>query len=115
MENGVMDVTILEAENRLGGRIHTVRFGESVVDLGAQWVHGAQDNVVYEMASPLGLLEENATATSPVANMQFVQGDGQAPDHNLLMQLLNVSLAMTEDHRAVATYNGSLGQFFVDK
>lgn len=32
------DVTILEAENRIGGRIHSVPFGGTVVDLGAQWV-----------------------------------------------------------------------------
>lgn len=35
IENGYKNVKILEAENRLGGRIHTVPFGENVVDMGA--------------------------------------------------------------------------------
>lgn len=35
--NGFHNITVLEAENRIGGRINTVRFGENVLDLGAQW------------------------------------------------------------------------------
>lgn len=31
--------------------------GEYLIDLGAQWVHGQINNVAYELAAPLGLLE----------------------------------------------------------
>lgn len=34
---GFENVLILEAENRIGGRIHTIQFGENVLDMGAQW------------------------------------------------------------------------------
>lgn len=37
VSNGFRNVTILEAENRVGGRIHTIPFGANVVDMGAQW------------------------------------------------------------------------------
>lgn len=30
-------VTVLEAESRYGGRVHTIRFGSGVLDMGAQW------------------------------------------------------------------------------
>ena len=33
-------VTVLEARERSGGRIHSVEQGENVVDLGASWIHG---------------------------------------------------------------------------
>jgi monoamine oxidase len=33
-------VTILEAKHRLGGRIHTIRSGNTPVELGAEFVHG---------------------------------------------------------------------------
>ncbi|CAH2049553.1 unnamed protein product, partial [Iphiclides podalirius] len=46
----------LEAEDRIGGRIRTVQFGESCLDIGAAWCHGEKDNVVFELANPLGLL-----------------------------------------------------------
>lgn len=37
VENGFLNVTVLEAENRIGGRINTIPFGENVLDMGAQW------------------------------------------------------------------------------
>lgn len=38
LSNGFKNVTVLEAENRIGGRVHSVLFGNTIVDLGAQWV-----------------------------------------------------------------------------
>ncbi|KPJ20122.1 Spermine oxidase [Papilio machaon] len=46
----------LEADDRIGGRIRTVQFGECALDLGAAWCHGEKDNVVFELVNPLGLL-----------------------------------------------------------
>lgn len=34
---GFKNVLVLEAENRMGGRICTIPFGENVLDMGAQW------------------------------------------------------------------------------
>lgn len=34
---GFKNVRLLEAENRIGGRIHTIPFGANVLDNGAQW------------------------------------------------------------------------------
>lgn len=37
ISNGFKNIEILESENRLGGRINTIKFGENVLDMGAQW------------------------------------------------------------------------------
>lgn len=37
LSNGFTNVIILEAEDRIGGRINTIDFGANVLDLGAQW------------------------------------------------------------------------------
>lgn len=37
LSNGFNNVVILEAENRIGGRVYTIPFGSNVVDMGAQW------------------------------------------------------------------------------
>lgn len=37
LSNGFQNVLLLEAENRIGGRIHTIPFGAGVLDIGAQW------------------------------------------------------------------------------
>ena len=43
-------VTILEARDRIGGRIHqSSRFGP-LIDLGASWIHGTQNNPIVHLA-----------------------------------------------------------------
>lgn len=37
IENGFKNVVILEAGNRIGGRVWTIQFASNVVDMGAQW------------------------------------------------------------------------------
>lgn len=37
LANGFENVTVLEAEARIGGRVNTVKYGDGFVDLGAQW------------------------------------------------------------------------------
>ena len=48
---GFSQVVILEAQDRVGGRIWTDRFGGGIpVELGATWIHGIRDNPVYDIA-----------------------------------------------------------------
>jgi len=48
-------VTVLEARNRIGGRIHTSRLWQDLpVDLGASWIHGVERNPVTELAAEAG-------------------------------------------------------------
>lgn len=35
--NGFRNIVILEGQSRIGGRIHTIPFNDSVLDVGAQW------------------------------------------------------------------------------
>ncbi|KAB0797120.1 hypothetical protein PPYR_08114 [Photinus pyralis] len=60
--NGFTNVTILEADGRVGGRIYSLRFGKSLIDLGAQWCHGEKNNVVYEMVRDLQVLKVDDTS-----------------------------------------------------
>jgi monoamine oxidase len=48
-------VTVLEARDRIGGRIHTSRLWQDVpIDLGASWIHGAKHNPLTELAAAAG-------------------------------------------------------------
>ena len=40
LQNNGHQVTVLEGRDRLGGRIHTKKFGNTSIDLGAAWIHG---------------------------------------------------------------------------
>ncbi|KAJ5163656.1 uncharacterized protein N7500_005486 [Penicillium coprophilum] len=49
IQNGAR-VTILEARDRIGGRIHQSTVGDHVVDLGPNWIHGAGENPIMTIA-----------------------------------------------------------------
>lgn len=42
-KNGVTNIIILEATSKPGGRIQTQVFGKGIIELGAQWIHGEQN------------------------------------------------------------------------
>ncbi|KAK7375599.1 hypothetical protein VNO78_35506 [Psophocarpus tetragonolobus] len=57
-ENGIEDMVILEASDRVGGRIRKETFGGVSVELGAGWIAGVggpKPNPVWELASQFGL------------------------------------------------------------
>lgn len=59
-ELGFADVAILEARDRIGGRLWTNAIGGNIpVDLGASWIHGVDGNPITAIA------RENGIATHP--------------------------------------------------
>ncbi|XP_030386506.1 spermine oxidase-like [Scaptodrosophila lebanonensis] len=113
LEYGFQNVLVVEAEQRIGGRIHTIPFGDNVIDLGAQWCHGEQDNIVYELASKHDLLE----TTGPVyENYQCVRSNREVvPEHvaNRLKAIVNDSLVTRQ--LELRNCSGSLGSYLSNK
>ena len=62
-------VTILEARERIGGRVWTDRRFETPIDLGASWLHGGSGNPLKAVAATLGL----RTRVSDYGNMAAYQ------------------------------------------
>lgn len=54
-DNG-LDVTVVEARDRIGGRIHSVVLGDVVVELGANWLQQGNRNSIAHEAERLGLV-----------------------------------------------------------
>lgn len=48
-------VLVLEARDRIGGRVHTEREDGRVTDLGASWIHGIDDSEVYAETEAAGM------------------------------------------------------------
>ena len=42
------DIVVLEAENRIGGRVHTIPFNGHWIELGAAWIHGREENLLWK-------------------------------------------------------------------
>ena len=76
-----MTVTVLEARDRIGGRIWTDRSLGLPLDLGASWIHGIRRNPVAALADQAGLTRDR------IGNGYIIRGadgrairDGDAPD-----------------------------------
>ena len=111
IENGFTSVVILEAENRLGGRIKTIPFGENFIELGAQWCHGQTNNAVYELAKDKNVFESDAAMFE---RMRFYQSDGNIVPEDVKTRMSNLNdkvMALVGDGEV----KGSLGEFYVQK
>lgn len=137
-EKGMTDFAVLEAENRIGGRLHTTNLGtlivkkriifksnyencytllffflgNKVLELGAEWVHGEKDNIVYELASPFNLVS-NEMDLSFFSKTSFYTSSGTQIDKKLsetLNNIYNSIVYFNSDN--LKGYQGSIGEYF---
>ncbi|MCB1274254.1 MAG: FAD-dependent oxidoreductase [Leucobacter sp.] len=48
-------VVVIEARERIGGRLHTEREGGRVTDIGGSWIHGIEGSAVHAAAAAFGM------------------------------------------------------------
>ncbi|XP_063615667.1 uncharacterized protein LOC134788776, partial [Penaeus indicus] len=113
LENNVKNLLILEAKERLGGRVFTVREGDIVVEAGAEWIHGDERNPLYRLAQEL-----NALAPPPPEEWDFrtvsQEGKQMAPDPYPVVQ--GLLSEVSDNASSLAPYRGlGLGAFFADR
>lgn len=113
IEKGYKNLTILEAENRLGGRIHTIPFGASVVDLGAQWCHGEKNNACYELGAKFNVFDSN---TAKYKNFLLTKSNGEHVPVEKGEKLMGLMWSILDSHKnELSCYRGSLGSFLLEK
>ncbi|XP_065360197.1 spermine oxidase [Calliphora vicina] len=115
LQAGCQNVIILESENRIGGRIHTIPFGDNVVDLGAQWCHGEKNNVIYETVQKLKLDVLESTG-SIYDDYKCIRSNKEIMDDNLAEQLKSIAFnSIPERQDDLVAYEGSLGSYLTEK
>ncbi|XP_076458069.1 spermine oxidase-like [Babylonia areolata] len=94
LEAGFSNVTLLEASNRVGGRVRSVEVSEGVVvELGATCIHGASaDNPIFSLATQWGL----ASSLVPLNRFsgQYYQENGEIIDKTIVEQVCKLYLDM---------------------
>ncbi|XP_068627256.1 spermine oxidase-like [Battus philenor] len=78
----------LEAQDRIGGRVNTVQFGDGVVELGAEWIHGERPSRVYDTA-----IKNNISIISQDLTMEAFNSDGSRADSQLVNDLINFCIS----------------------
>ena len=49
LQQAGQNVLVLEAKERIGGRIHSVQYQQNILDLGASWIHGIEKNPIWNI------------------------------------------------------------------
>ncbi|CAH4033116.1 unnamed protein product [Pieris brassicae] len=83
-------VLALEAMDRIGGRVRTVPFGDGVVEVGAEWIHGIGNSSIYRTA-----MQHNIKIIPQDPIFKMYRSDGtEADDDVLLNDLVNFCFVM---------------------
>ncbi|XP_061381825.1 spermine oxidase-like isoform X6 [Danaus plexippus] len=100
-------VLALEAQDRIGGRVQTVPFGDGVVELGAEWIHGTEPSVVYDSA-----IDNNVMVLPQDIYLNVYKSDGTPGNSELINELVDYALEMTSNITGPAR---PLGLYLTDK
>ncbi|XP_066155628.1 spermine oxidase-like [Euwallacea fornicatus] len=106
LKNNFTNITILEAEHRIGGRINSVRFGNAYVDLGAEFCHGQEGNIVYSMEQSYNILQHSTE------DFQILRSNGEKVDKKTRKKLIDFaeSLAASNETTEGCEYVKSVGE-----
>ncbi|KAJ9125421.1 hypothetical protein QFC22_000382 [Naganishia vaughanmartiniae] len=102
-------VIVLEARDRIGGRIDSRAIGpqgasegHARVDMGASFIHGKYDNPIYDLAQDLNI---KVHYTSPEGEMRILDADGQMNEDSANRIGFNVSYTFFDASRSYAQNN----------
>jgi monoamine oxidase len=75
-----LNVLVLEAQDRIGGRAHTALLAGMPLDLGCEWLHSADRNPLVEKIAATGLTIDKTPPpwAHPEATINFSAAEGQA-------------------------------------
>ncbi|CAL4063535.1 unnamed protein product, partial [Meganyctiphanes norvegica] len=117
VENGSENILVIEAQDRLGGRVHTVPHGNHVLEFGAHWIHGEDGNIVYKWAKENDLtVDELSLTQTGTGNTMFIREDGASIQREIVdefdMVMLKVSESLDKDYQSSS---GSIGDYYSEK
>jgi hypothetical protein len=89
--------------------------GNGVVELGCQWVHGEEGNVVFSMASKHGLLMDSLI-NYDIEKMVFIDSSGNIVNRKTSEELYGILDGIYSSSKTdLVNYTGSLGDYFSHK
>ncbi|KAG0499281.1 hypothetical protein HPP92_003972 [Vanilla planifolia] len=76
----LLDLVVLEAGERIGGRILTSEFAGAQVEIGATWIHGIDGNPMYDLVKKAGALRSRDELGSKSTLPSWERMDGFPTD-----------------------------------
>ncbi|XP_047522365.1 spermine oxidase-like [Pieris napi] len=95
--------------DRIGGRVRTVPFGDGVVEVGAEWIHGIGNSSTYRTA-----MQHNITILPQDPTFKVYQSDGTETDDELLLNdLVNFCFVLVGQKHT--NFIGGMGEFITSR
>ncbi|GFQ64744.1 hypothetical protein TNCT_196611 [Trichonephila clavata] len=88
-KNNFSKITILEAQDKFGGRISTVRFNDCFLELGAQWIHGC-DNLLFNFSKSNQLVPEVLEESACEGKGTFCTCNGNVIETSLVEEVKEI-------------------------
>lgn len=109
VENGFENVSVLEASDRIGGRLDSIPFGSkgAMIDLGAQWVSG--ENCVYDLMKDHFEFGETGVA---LENQEFYASNGEKADKAKIGKLQQLGEELFMDAGELKNSDEMYGDYF---
>uniref|UniRef100_A0A1Y1KHR2 Amine oxidase domain-containing protein n=1 Tax=Photinus pyralis TaxID=7054 RepID=A0A1Y1KHR2_PHOPY len=114
---GISNITVLEAIDRPGGRIHSCWLGDVIAEMGAQNIEGSCiANPIYTLACQEGLLKPPIRRSNPLHNL-YCTSDGRAVDVPISISAFHTFQQIEHEAMLLFSMNtgrqhGSLKNFF---
>ena len=103
-------VTVVEARDRIGGRVWTIDHEGTPVDLGASWIHGVEKNPLAELAAaaqqPLSTTDYEGAAIRTAGGERLTRGAFTRVDATLRSGLRDAASFPDALAQALATLHG---------
>ncbi|KAK5972955.1 Amine oxidase [Trichostrongylus colubriformis] len=74
IETGRTDIDIYEGLDRIGGRIHPVPYRDGFLQMGAEYINGAE-NPIYKIADKLGVVSDIVSDIAQLDNPEYLIGN----------------------------------------
>ncbi|CAI5453560.1 unnamed protein product [Caenorhabditis angaria] len=103
IELGVDEFDIYEGADRIGGRIHAIPYKDGYLQMGAQFINGAE-NPLYKIANRLGLIADIVSDTAHVDNAKYVYGN-QKVDPKDIATFLEFTQKLDPKYRKIAKFD----------
>ena len=88
LREAAVECVVLEARDRLGGRVHSISLGSVTADEGAAWLQQFDDNALAAYAQQLGLPLQATDFSQPLA----AAADGPVPDIDAAWEALRAGI-----------------------
>ncbi|CAG9854376.1 unnamed protein product [Phyllotreta striolata] len=115
LQCGIYNFKILEASDRLGGRIHSCKLGETVAEMGCQYIRGACcNNTVFNLAAQEGLVrqplgERRKSIFYCTSEGKFINSVVSAKAHNIFRKIKSDAHKLFKNNKS--SKKGSLEKF----